>query len=196
MKKIIALVLSLVMMFGCIGVTASAASIVGGQPVTTPTQPVCPPTTQPSGDCEVNITNNNITNNNTTNNTTNNYITIMPEQDPTTVMGFLYRLIKTIVPYLYKILSMLSIDISFNANNAQNCGNCGNTNKDCDCNNNCATDCTNNDYVIIIPSVPTTNGKPVEGTTEGNGNVNKPDSDSGSGILGELFGDLFAGSES
>lgn len=191
MKKIIALFLSVLMMFSCLGIVASATRVpgycppVGKPPVCAPTKPVCPPkpvkpecTTKE--ECTTVI--NNVTN--VTNNVTNNNITVMPEQDPDTLLGFLYRLIKTIVPYLYKILSLINIEISFGGNNAT-CKDCGN-NGGCNCD-----DGINNDYIIVIPSNPT-----VEDTTGNNngGDVDSDsaDSDSVDSILGGLFGDLFA----
>ncbi len=196
MKKFIALFLSVIMMFSCLGIAASATSVVGrssapmGSGNTTPT-------TQPSRE-ENNVVNN-VTN--ITNNVTNNNITIMPEEDPTTLFGFLYRVIKTIVPYLYKILSMLRIDISFGAQNA--CGTCGSTNG-CNCNGNGTA---NDNTVIVIPSIPsggTNGGSTNGGSTNNGGNAGNVDSDSADSdsadsdsdsmdsILGSLFGDLFA----
>ncbi|MBQ6864766.1 MAG: hypothetical protein IJO14_11075 [Clostridia bacterium] len=193
MKKFIALFLSVLLAMGTIGMTASASSIVGcdeprpprpTRPVTTTCAPTtCAPTTTVIVDNDVTI-----------NNVTNNNIYIEAEQDPTTIMGFLYRVIKTIVPFLYKILSLFSFSVSFNdpaacsctCNSCSNGGHCGNAGN---CGNN------NGGDVIVIPSVPS---KPAEPTTTPGGNVDtdSSDSDSGSGILGDLFGDLFAGSES
>ena len=192
MKKFIALLLSVIMMFSCLGIAASATSVVGRSSAPMGSGTTTAPTTQPSRE-ENNVVNN-VTN--ITNNVTNNNITIMPEEDPTTLFGFLYRVIKTIVPYLYKILSMLRIDISFGAQNA--CGNCGSTNG-CNCNGN-----TGDNTVIVIPTVPSvpTTTPTVPSIPGGNGgNVDSDsadsdsadsDSDSMNSILGSLFGDLFA----
>lgn len=188
MKKFIALFLSVIMMFSCLGVAASATSVVGRS--STPLGPQTPteaPTEKPSRP-ENNVVNN-VTN---VTNITNNNITIMPEEDPTTIFGFLYRVIKTIVPYLYKILSMLRIDISFGAQNA--CGNCGST-TGCNCNGN-----ANDNTVIVIPTLPSVPSTPTVPSVPG-GNTDSDsadsdsadsDSDSMDSILGNLFGDLFA----
>ncbi len=190
MKKIIALFLSVLLVFGTIGMTASASSIVGcDEPKPRPVPTTCAPTT-----CEpttVVIVDKDVTINNVTN---NNYY-IEAEQDPTTIIGFLYRVIKTLVPYLYKILSLFSFSVSFNdqadcnctcntCNNGGHCGNAGN------CGNN------NGGDIIVVPSVPS---KPATTNPDNNNatpDTDSSDSDSGSGILGNLFGDLFAGSES
>lgn len=200
MKKIIALVLSVVMMFSCLGIAASATSVVGrssyplGKPECTtnecqkPTRP-CPPPTCPSKpecttkeECTTVI-----------NNVTNNNITIMPEEDPTTIFGFLYRVIKTIVPYLYKILSLLNIEISFGGQNAT-CGNCG-SNNGCNCGNggNGGSD-IEDDFTIVIPTIPSID-VPTGGDSDSDSadsDSSDSDSDSMDSILGGLFGDLFA----
>lgn len=191
MKKIIALFLSVLMIFSCLGIAASATSVVGrssaplGKPECTT---ACPKPERPSKpECTTKQECTTVVNNVT--NITNNNITIMPEEDPSTIFGFLYRIIKTVVPYLYKILSLLNIEISFGGNNA-GCGNCG-SNNGCNCD-----DDIDDDYTIVIPSIPS-----VEVPTGGNGGNNDSDSDSDSAdsdsdsmdsILGGLFGDLFA----
>ncbi len=203
MKKIIALVLSVVMMFSCLGIVASATNVVGrssaplGKPECTtacpkperPTIPVCPPPCPTKPECttkeECTTVVNNVTN--ITNNVTNNNITIMPEEDPTSLLGFLYRVIKTIVPYLYKLISLFNIEISFGGNNAT-CGNCG-SNSGC----NCGDD--NDDYVIVIPSNPTVeepSGDISGDSADSDSADSDSDSDSMDSILGGLFGDLFA----
>lgn len=192
MKKIIALVLSVIMMFSCLGIAASATNVVGrssaplGKPECTtacpkperPTKPEC--TTKE--ECTTII--NNVTN------VTNNNITIIPEEDPTTLLGFLYRVIKTVVPYLYKILSLLNIEISFGGNNAA-CGNCGSSNG-CNCGNGNGN--IEEDFTIVIPSIPSveepTGG--VSGDSDSDSDSADSDSDSMDSILGGLFGDLFA----
>ncbi len=195
MKKIIALVLSVVMMFSCLGIVASATNVVGkscaplGKPECTtacpkPERPTCPtkPECTTKEECTTII--NNVTN------VTNNNITIMPEEDPSTLLGFLYRVIKTVVPYLYKILSLLNIEISFGGNNA-NCDNCGSSNG-CNCGND---DDVNDDYIIVIPSVPSVE-EPTGGVSGDSDSADSDsadsDSDSMDSILGGLFGDLFA----
>ncbi len=211
MKKIIALVLSVIMMFSCLGIAASATSVVGrssyplGKPpvcATTcpkperPTKPACP-TTKPECTTKEECTTvvNNVTN--ITNNVTNNNITIMPEEDPSTLLGFLYRVIKTIVPYLYKILSLLNIEISFGGNNAA-CGNCG-SNNGCNCGNNNGNNGNggngNDDFIIVLPTFPSVE-EPTGGVSGDSGSADSDsadsDSDSMDSILGGLFGDLFA----
>ena len=195
MKKFIALFLSVLVMFGSLSLVASAAGAAGygygyGKDACTPCTPCTPvpqPTTKPEPTTKKNVVVNNNINNIT--NVTNNNITVMPEEDPTTVFGFLYRVIKTIVPYLYKILSLFSVDISFGGNNSA-CNNCGSTNG-CDC------DVNNKDYVIVDPGGSTGNGG--NGGNGGNiGNTGSNDSDSSDSdsdsdsLLGSLFGDLFA----
>ncbi len=208
MKKIIALVLSVIMMFSCLGIAASATNVVGrssyplGKPECTtacpkperPTMPICPPTcptTKPECTTKEECTT-------VVNNVTNNNITIMPEEDPTTLLGFLYRVIKTIVPYLYKILSLLNIEISFGGNNA--CGNCGNNNNNCNCGNGNGNNSGNggngnDDFIIVLPSFPNVE-EPTGGSNSdsdsGDSDSADSDSDSMDSILGGLFGDLFA----
>ncbi|MBE6811417.1 MAG: hypothetical protein E7523_00885 [Ruminococcaceae bacterium] len=201
MKKIIALVLSVVMMFSCLGIAASATNVVGrssyplGKPpvcTTTcpkperPTIPVCPPPCPTKPECTTKEECTTIINNVT--NVTNNNITIMPEEDPTTLLGFLYRIIKTVVPYLYKILSLFNIEISFGGNNAA-CGNCG-SNSGC----NCGNGGVNDDYIIVLPTLPDVE-EPTGGVSGDSGSDSDSadsDSDSIDSILGGLFGDLFA----
>lgn len=195
MKKIIALVLSVVMMFSCLGIVASATNVVGrssaplGKPECTtacpkPERPTCPTKPECTTKEECTTVVNNVTN--ITNNVTNNNITVMPEEDPTTLLGFLYRVIKTIVPYLYKLISLFNIEVSFGGNNAS-CGNCG-SNSGCNCDNG-----VKDDYVIVIPSNPTVE-EPSGDISGDSADSDSADSDSDSmdSILGGLFGDLFA----
>ena len=107
----------------------------------------------------------------------------MPEEDPTTVLGFLYRVIKTVLPYLYKFVSMFSIEISFGADNAA-CDKC-NSNKGCTCN-----DKNNGNNVIVVPSKPS--GDKPSGDVNTDSDSVDSDSDSIGSILGSLFGDIFA----
>ena len=196
MKKIIALFLSALIMFSCLGVMASATTrcypyakpcpttTCPAKPVPTtrpcPTKPAPTTTTRPEPTTTVV---NNVTN--ITNNVTNNNITIMPEEDPSTIFGFLYRVIKTIVPYLFKILSLINVEVSFGGNNA--CNNCGSSNG-CNCNNG---NVGGGDYIIVIPSTNPSVTPPTGNIGGGSADSDSADSDSDS-LLGGLFGDLFA----
>ncbi len=198
MKKIIALFLSVLMMFSCLGIAASATSVVGrssyplGKPECTtacpkPERPTCPtkPECTTKEECTTII--NNVTN------VTNNNITIMPEEDPSTLLGFLYRVIKTVLPYLYKFISLFNIEISFGGNNAA-CGNCG-SNNGCNCGNGNGD--IEEDFTIVIPNIPNIPdveepSGDINGDSDSDSDSADSDSDSMDSILGGLFGDLFA----